>query len=202
MPYKDPQKKKEHSQLYYRQNKEARREYNRRYQLKNYDKYRLYYREWYKQDKQKHPEKYLLQAKKYRENNREKLRVYRKKRRVENPLKHYLSWKKNYESNPNAKIAHVLRTRIREVIRESRAEKWGTLQKLLGIDIIGCRKYLEKQFKEGMTWANHGDWHIDHQLPLASFDLTKKEEQQKAFHYTNLQPLWAKENQIKSCKIL
>jgi desulfoferrodoxin (superoxide reductase-like protein) len=63
---------------------------------------------------------------------------------------------------------------------------------------------LEKQFKLGMNWDNYGrsGWHIDHIKPCASFDLTKKEEQLKCFHYTNLQPLWARENLIKSDKIL
>ena len=45
-----------------------------------------------------------------------------------------------------------------------------------------------------MSWDNHGEWHIDHIKPISLFDLTKIEEQQICFHYTNLQPLWAKEN--------
>ncbi len=67
-----------------------------------------------------------------------------------------------------------------------------------------AREHLEKQFKEGMTWENHGlyGWHIDHIIPCASFDLTDLEQQKKCFHYTNLQPLWAKENLIKGVKIL
>ena len=42
--------------------------------------------------------------------------------------------------------------------------------------------------------------HIDHIKPCAKFDLTKKEEQEKCFHYTNLQPLWAIDNMMKSNK--
>ena len=44
--------------------------------------------------------------------------------------------------------------------------------------------------------------HIDHMMPLASFDLTKPEEQRKACHYTNLQPMLPSENISKGSKII
>ena len=53
-----------------------------------------------------------------------------------------------------------------------------------------------------MSWDNQGEWHIDHIIPCASFDLTNEEEQEKCFHYTNLQPLWAIDNMVKGCKII
>lgn len=72
---------------------------------------------------------------------------------------------------------------------------------------MGCstetlKLHLEKQFKPGMTWGNHGvkGWHIDHIKPCASFDLTKPDDQLKCFHYTNLQPLWWHENLSKGDK--
>lgn len=77
------------------------------------------------------------------------------------------------------------------------------------VSLIGCtteflRKYLEDRFSEGMNWDNYGirGWHIDHIKPCSLFDLSKIEEQEVCFHYTNLQPLWASDNIAKSNKIL
>jgi len=52
-----------------------------------------------------------------------------------------------------------------------------------------------------MTRENHGKWHLDHVRPCASFDLTKPEEQEKCFHYSNYQPLWAEQNLSKGAKL-
>lgn len=71
---------------------------------------------------------------------------------------------------------------------------------LLGCPLDVAKNHIEKQFKDGMTWDNHGEWHIDHIKPCASYDLNIPEEQKKCFHYTNLQPLWANENLSKSDK--
>ena len=51
-----------------------------------------------------------------------------------------------------------------------------------------------------MTWENHGDWHIDHIRPCCSFNLLNDDDQKQCFHYTNLQPLWAKDNLMKGGK--
>jgi hypothetical protein len=64
--------------------------------------------------------------------------------------------------------------------------------------------YLESLFSSGMSWENWGSgpdkWHIDHKRPLASFDLTDRDQVLIACHYTNLQPLWSFDNLSKGAK--
>ena len=72
-------------------------------------------------------------------------------------------------------------------------------------EIVGCtpeflKEHLEKQFVDGMTWENRGEWHIDHKIPLSS--AKTEEELYKLCHYANLQPLWAEENLKKGNKII
>jgi len=94
----------------------------------------------------------------------------------------------------NARITHNLRTRLWSAFNKQKAQKSGYTQELIGCTIPELRNYLEKKFKDGISWNNYGKWHIDHIKPCSKFDLTNKDEQKKAFHYTNLQPLWAIDN--------
>jgi hypothetical protein len=100
------------------------------------------------------------------------------------------------------KIGSNLRSRIRASL--SGKPKVSTTMKLVGCSIQLLKQHLEKHFTSGMSWSNYGysGWHIDHIKPCAKFDLKKVSEQYKCFHYTNLQPLWAKDNLSKGSKIL
>ena len=78
---------------------------------------------------------------------------------------------------------------------------WGKqtrTQQLLGCTFEELQAHLAKQFKPGMSWENHGAWHIDHIRPLAS--AKNQEELEALFHFSNLQPLWAEENIKKGSK--
>jgi len=108
---------------------------------------------------------------------------------------------KNRRTNDiNFKLSGDLRARFHLALRDN--QKSGTTIKLLGCSIAFLKNHIEVQFKEGMDWNNHSlqGWHIDHIRPLTSFNLSKKSEQFKACHYTNLQPLWAKDNLEKGNK--
>jgi len=66
------------------------------------------------------------------------------------------------------------------------------------------KNHLEKQFKDGMTWDNYGDWHIDHIRPISSFNFKSYEDKEfkECWDLNNLQPLWAEENIRKHNRIL
>ena len=99
------------------------------------------------------------------------------------------------------RIIRRLRGRVLSAVKNN--TKRTKTRELLGCDIDFFIKYLESKFTEGMSFQNQGikGWHIDHIIPCSYFDMTKEDEQKKAFHYTNLQPLWWYDNLKKSNKI-
>ena len=118
--------------------------------------------------------------------------------------------KDKYHSDPIYKMIILQRIRICGFLKVKNARKGSSSVQLLGCSPKELRNHLEKQFKPGMTWENHGQgknkWQVDHIIPLNHFykehDLTDPATQKKAFHYTNLQPLWASENIAKSDKMI
>lgn len=136
-----------------------------------------------------------------REINRLRDRNYKERNPIkykESQRRRHTKFMKKYLQNPINKLIANYRHQIRSALK-SKSKSKPTL-KLLGCTIKKFKIYLENQFEPGMTWDNYGQWHIDHIKPCACFDLSKKSEQQKCFHYTNLQPLWAKENLKKGSK--
>jgi len=107
--------------------------------------------------------------------------------------------KKRMATDPNFRMVVKLRKRIGNAIK--RGQKAGSAVADLGCSIPEFRAYLETMFQSGMTWENHGEWHIDHIIPLISFDLTDREQFLRAAHFSNQQPLWAKQNLKKGASV-
>jgi hypothetical protein len=111
--------------------------------------------------------------------------------------------KEVFKKCPEKYLVHKMRANIRDALNRQNAKKFMKSRILIGCSPVELKDYLEKLFKPGMTWKNyklHG-WEVDHIIPCDNFDLTNIEEQKKCFHYTNLQPLWMRENRQKSCKV-
>lgn len=101
-------------------------------------------------------------------------------------------------SDPAWAMADRLRKRIGRAIRDYAP---GMKLRQTG-DYLGCTMdefmlHIESQFVDGMSWNNRHLWHLDHIKPCAKFNLMDPEDQRKCFHYTNLKPLWAKDNIAK-----
>lgn len=103
-------------------------------------------------------------------------------------------------NNPEKRILHCCRSRIRAAICGKK--KSVSTRELIGCDIADLMRHLESKFKPRMAWNNYGirGWHIDHIRPCSSFNLLNENELRTCFHFSNLQPLWAAENIRKKDK--
>lgn len=177
--------KKQHNDWYLKHKNDLdlklkRAKWNKDWNLRNKDNRLKWHREW----RIKNIEKVKKNKLKWYKNNPEKVR----KMRI------------NELNTVGARISAYMRTRVRLAVISQKTWKRGKTIELLGCSIEQLKKHLSLNFKEGMSWDNYGHWHIDHIRPLSSFDLSIEEEQKKAFHYSNLQPLWASENLKKGKK--
>lgn len=128
-------------------------------------------------------------AKYYLENRSSVLarrRVYQRQRRAVDPI---------------YKLQVILRKRINGALKGN--YKTGSAVSDLGCSVVELKQYLENKFQPGMTWNNWSKtgWHIDHIRPLSSFDLTIPSQFKQATHFSNLQPLWAKDNLKKGSSV-
>lgn len=107
------------------------------------------------------------------------------------------------KKDPAFKLAGVLRKRLGQAIKsKGKYKKHKSTFKLLGCDLKFFIKWLKFLMSDDMTINNHGEvWHIDHVVACARFDIVKKEEQEKCFHWSNMQPLTVLDNLGKSDKL-
>lgn len=184
----------EYKRQWYLKNKERLLRKAEEYRIKNADRIRQY-------RSNITPEKARL----YRANSKSNIQKYMKKYRADNKSKlsaQSWKWAKNkITSCPKYKLAVRIRQRLGKAITS--CAKKGSAVADLGCSIPELKSYLESKFQPGMSWDNWSrtGWHIDHIIPLSSFDLENREEFLKAVHYTNLQPLWAVDNLRKGAKV-
>lgn len=104
------------------------------------------------------------------------------------------------KNNPFSYKKTLLRKRISAAFNMKGWRKNTIAENVLGCSYQEAIDHISNQLKEGMSWDNKSEWHIDHVIPLAL--ATTEEELIKLCHYTNLQPLWAEDNLKKGCKIM
>lgn len=206
---------------YYTDNKAEILDYKRQYRNDNLDKEKA--RE--AKSREKHKEKRRLKAAQYRsehpeqrkqtdqqyyQKNKDKIKQrateYYQEHKQEINQKRKIQKHNRYKNDVQFRLQNVLRKRLNEALKAD--QKTGSAIKDLGCSIDQLKLYLENQFVphpitgEMMTWENwsRNGWHIDHVIPLSSFNLADREQLVRAVHYTNLQPLWAIDNLKKGNK--
>jgi hypothetical protein len=137
--------------------------------IEHYKEYSVKYNLKNKEKNKKYREKY------FQEN---KQTIYERKKEYRNKNKHIFAWK----------------SVLRNSLKRMDTHKEGHTINLLGYSAIELKYHLEKQFTNGMTWNNYGEWHIDHIKPVSSFD--KDTPVSIVCALDNLQPLWATTREI------
>jgi hypothetical protein len=192
---------KECTKEYYIKNREKQIFQKKEYYIKDREKIVSKKKEYYIKER----EKILSNNKKYYIKNREKVKLQTNEYRIKNKenLRYYNNeYKKNRKlDDPTFKLVQTVRVRLYAYLKTK-----SIVKNKRTFDIIGCtplelKEHLEKQFVDKMSWDNYSfnGWHIDHIIPLSS--AKTEEEIYELCHYTNLQPLWAKDNFAKSNKL-
>ena len=161
---------------------------DKRYAAKNKEKLADYHKEWSDKNRVKLREYHC----KWRENNTD-----HKKKRI---IYHY----NKMNNDPKYKLGQRTRTAVYTCLKERSVAKYRSTFDLLGYSIEELMTHLEKQFTIGMTWDNYGEWHVDHKIPMTSFNFetTDDREFKLCWCLDNLQPLWGPDNLSKGTKLL
>ena len=155
-------------------------EQQKQYRLNNKVKIDAYEKQYRSVNKDIRKAKYDAYSKQYKLNNKVKMKEY-SKQYIKQRCKIDLIFKSKY----------VLRSAVYHAFKRIGENKPARTEQLLGCSWLEAKSHFERLFQEGMSWENHGEWHIDHVRPVASF---KADELHLMNHINNLQPLWAEEN--------
>jgi hypothetical protein len=167
------------------------------YKTANLEQVRTRYREANK----KRAEQKREYDKNYVQNNKEIVALTQKRywSKPENRERKARLQRERAQADVHARLVMRYRCRVHHALKHNRKSQ--PTAELIGCSVAELKSHLENQFQPGMSWDNYGDWHVDHIKPCASFDLSKPEQQQQCFHYSNLQPLWGRDNLLKSDKV-
>ncbi len=172
-----------------RRNIGGKSEANKRYYTNNKENISNWYKGWSTNNQKQLKESHT----KWREENREHIRKY----------------SREYErmrcaTDPKYKLSRNTRTALWTCLKEANVAKYRGTFDLLGYTIEELMNHLEKQFTDGMTWENYGEWHVDHIIPMASFMFESTDDIgfKLCWCLNNLQPLWAIDNLSKGTKLL
>jgi hypothetical protein len=157
----------------------------KKWRQKNLERARAASRIYNAQRRTERHDVYIAQKRAWNAANREAINAQRRENRRVNEL---------------LDLKNRLRARTAFAFQQHGYRKTSTTCAVLGAEWLEVKAHIEARFQPGMSWENRGEWHVDHAIPLAS---AKTEAELRALcRFTNLQPLWAKENMSKGAKLI
>tara|TARA_R110000851_G_scaffold33896_4_gene90401 strand:+ start:7282 stop:7899 length:618 start_codon:yes stop_codon:yes gene_type:complete len=113
--------------------------------------------------------------------------VHAKRRRAE-------MYRYRYMVDPEFRCAQNMRWIVKRMAKSDETKERKRTREALGYSAKELKEHLEKQFQPGMSWDNHGEWHIDHIIPISAHIQSGETNPKVVNCLTNLRPMWAKEN--------
>lgn len=114
-----------------------------------------------------------------------------------NKAQRYAYKKRRYAEDPAIRCAELCRGLVRRLVTLKTYRKHARTQAVLGYSVQEFRAHIESLWTSGMSWDNHGAWHIDHVTPVAVLLRRGERDPARINALANLQPLWADANRAK-----
>lgn len=108
-----------------------------------------------------------------------------------------LDYMRRNQDDPEFKAAASARKFLARLLSATGVRKPGRTASILGYTKADLVNHMQRQFEPGMTWDNHGEWHIDHIVPLSVLVSLGITDPSKVNALANLQPKWAFDNLSK-----
>lgn len=183
-----------------RRNKSKMKEYWAKYYQLNADRLREAAKEYANSNKEKRKElfrKHYIENIEYHKQRANKYRIENWDRILENKKKNH---KKRMKTDPEYRSYVAMRSILQRTIKQAKTKKDDKTVNMLGYSSKELFDHMQLLFDEGMTWLNHGEWHIDHIKPVSLFLEEGITDPKIINALDNLQPLWAEDNLSKSNK--
>lgn len=132
----------------------------------------------------------------YRDREKQRLRERSKSEWFREYRRRYL---KEWYRDPDNKAILFMRSSLYRVLCES--EKAERTEIILGYNRGDLVSHIERQFLDGMTWGNYGEWHIDHIIPVSKMVKEGTTDPSIINCLTNLRPMWASDNISKGSSV-
>ena len=149
----------------------------------------------------KNKERLLIKQLKYAKENNEKIKHYKKNYYQENKPKIYAYVKNRMDTDSlysfRSKISHS----ILSSFKRKGFKKASKTEAILGCTIKQFTKHILSLCPKGVSENDFGryGYHLDHIIPISAANT--EDEITILCHYTNYQPLWWRDNIIKSNKL-